>query len=143
MHEWKATREELREDFALMEMAHNSLEPVECDARIVYHSPEQEAVHIITPAPRYIAQLMAGGYTRHKRVVGADPDTGGPIFQGTNELLPAMTYDEAVEYVAWKDKPIGLNNYKIMTTDDLPRIRGDIDLARKFRSAWRLENENV
>jgi hypothetical protein len=139
---WVATLDELREDFALMQMAHNSLDPVDCDARIVYHSTEQEAVHVITPAPRYIAQLMAGGYTRHKRVVGADRDTGAPIFDGTNELLPAMTYEDAVEYVAWKDKPVGCNNYAILTTDDLPRVHGCIDKARKFRSAWRLEQVN-
>jgi hypothetical protein len=139
---WTATREELREDFALMQMAHNSLEPVECNHRIAFHDNTQEAVKIITPAPRFIAQLMAGGYTRHKRVVGTDRDTGGPIFEGTNELMPEMTYEEAVEYVAWRDKPAGCNNYAILTTDDLPRVHGDIDKARKFRSAWRLEQVN-
>jgi hypothetical protein len=139
---WTATREELREDFALMQMAHNSLAPVECNHRIAFHDNTQEAVKVITPAPRFIAQLMAGGYTRHKRCIEACPDTGLPIFEGTNDLLDEMTYEQAVEYVAWRDMPPGTNHFTILHTDDLPRIDGDIDKARKFRNAWRLEMQS-
>lgn len=140
---WVASYEELHNDYEMMALAHIALQPVECDARIVFHDNTQEAVKVITPAPRFIAALMAGGYIPRKRVVGTCPDTGAPVMEGSKEYMPAMTYEEAVEFVAWKDMPKGVNNYAIMTTDDLPRIRGDIDLARKFRSAWRLENSNV
>lgn len=141
--EWTATREELRSDFMLMEEAHNTLAPVECNHRIAFHDSTQEAVKVITPAPRFIAQLMAGGYTRHKRCIGACETTGLPIFEGTNIIMGPKSYEEAVEYVAWRDMPRGTNRYTILHTDDLPRIDGCIDKARKFRNAWVLEIENV
>lgn len=140
---WVATLEELRGDFARMEQAHRALAPVSCDARIAFHDNDQEAVKVITPAPRFIAALMAGGYIRHKRVVGQCEQTGRPIFEGSNEIMDAMTHDEAVAFVAWKDMPRGTNRYTILHTDDLPRIDGCIDKARKFRNAWVLEIENV
>lgn len=139
MTEWVATLEELREDFALMEQAHRALAPVPCNVRIAFHDSDQDAVKVITPAPRFVAALMAGGYIRHKRVVGQCEQTGRPIFEGSNEVMDAMTHDEAVAFVAWKDMPAGCNNFAIMTTDDLPRIDGCIDKARTFRAAWRLE----
>ena len=142
MTEWVATREELRSDFMLMEEAHNRLSPVECNHRIAFHDGTQEAVKVITPAPRFVAQLMAGGYTRHKRCIGACEQTGLPMFEGTNEIMSAMTYDQPVEYVAWRDMPRGTNHFTILHTDDLPRIDGDIDKARKFRNAWRLEMQS-
>ncbi len=138
---WVATLKELRQDHAMMEAAHNALEPVECEARIVYHDNTQEAVKVITPAPRFIAQLMAGGYTRRVRCIGACPDTGRPVMEGSGEVMGAMAYDEAVAFVAWKDIPAGCNHFAIMTTDDLPRIDGCIDRARKLRAAWRLKLE--
>lgn len=139
MKRWTAALDELREDFERMERAHRALPPVPCNARIAFHDIDQEAVKVITPAPRFIAALMAGGYIRRKRCIGACEQTGRPIFEGSNEIMDAMTHDEAVAFVAWKDMPAGCNHFAILTTDDLPRIDGCIDKARKFRAAWRLE----
>lgn len=140
---WVATREELREDFLLMQEAHYALEPVETNARIAFHDNTQEAVKVLTPAPRFIAALLAGNYIKNKRVIGECEHTGAPIFEGRNEVLPPLDMDQAIGFLIWKDLPKGCNNYKIMTTDDLPRIDGDIDKARKFRAAWRLQEETV
>jgi hypothetical protein len=156
---WTATREELREDFALMEKAHHALFPVETSARIAFHDATQEAVKVVTPAPRFIAALMAGGYIKRKRCVGADLRSGLPMFEGDKDAAPLrdkdgnvfdygkpmgpMTHDEAIAFLAWRDLPPGCNHFKIMSTDDLPRIDGCIDKARKFRAAWRLEGEDA
>lgn len=136
---WTATREQLREDFALMLAAHNALHPVGTSARIAYHDETQEAVKVVTPGPRFVAALMAGGYIKRKRCVGACPETGLPMFDGIDEVMEPMTHDEAIAFLAWRDLPPGCNHFKIMSTDDLPRIDGCIDKARKFRAAWRLE----
>ena len=140
-----ATLEELAFAHWLITKAHHQAGQVECDHRIAYHSSQQEAVHVITPTPRYIAALMAGGYVRRERVVGADtaearaarlvPEpmadrpTGLPIMEGSGEVLGPMTYDEAIAFVAWKDMPQGVNHFQILTTDDLPHIGGSIDNA--------------
>ncbi len=137
MREWIPTPEELHFDWWRANILTRNLAPVECDARIAYHDASQEAVKVITPAPRFIAALMAGNYICHARV--CREDRGRPVLEGTGELMPAMTYDEAVAFVAWKDMPRGVNHYSILTTDDLPRIDGCIDRARKLRGAWRLE----
>lgn len=140
MTKWTATREELREDFALMLAAHEALRPVETSARIAYHDETQEAVKVVTPAPRFVAALMAGGYIKRKRCIGADLQSGLPMFEGVDEVMEPMTHDEAIAFVAWRDLPPGCNHFKIMSTDDLPRINGCIDKARTFRAAWRLED---
>ncbi|KFC74497.1 hypothetical protein FG93_01083 [Bosea sp. LC85] len=134
-----ATRQELRADFARMEAAHQALAPVPCDHRIAYHDETQEAVKVMTPAPRFIAALMAGGFVRRVRCIGDDPVSGAPVLEGSGELMGPMSYDEAVAFVAWKDMPPGTNHFQILHTDDLPRIGGSIDKARKFRAAWRLK----
>lgn len=135
----RATLEGLAFAHWLMTKAHHEAGQVECNTRIAYHSPAQDAVHVITPTPRYMAALMAGGYVLCERVVGACPETGLPMFEGDGEIMEAMSYDEAIAFVIWKDMPRGVNHFEIMTTDDLPRIDGDIDRARKFRNAWRLQ----
>lgn len=140
MREWTPTPEELHVDWYRANVMSRNVEPVECNTRIAFHDDSQEAVKVITPAPRFIATLMAGGYVRHARV--CREEAGRPVLEGTGEIMGPMSYDEAIEFLLWKDLPRGVNNYSIMTTDDLPRIRGDIDLARKFRNAWRLEQIN-
>lgn len=137
MREWQPSPEELHVDWLRANVWSRHLDPVACDARIAYHDGTQEAVKVITPAPRFIAALMAGGYIRRARWLR---DEGGrPVLEGSGELMGPMSYDDAVAFVAWKDMPRGVNRYSIMTTDDLPRIDGCIDRARKFRAAWQLE----
>lgn len=137
---WTATREELAEDFARVAAAHHALAPVPCEHRVAFHDATQEAAKVLIPAPRMIAALMAGGYIRRVRVVGADETQGGaPIFEGSGEIMPAMSYEEAVAFIAWKDMPPGVNHFQILHTDDLPRVAGCPHKARVFRAAWRLE----
>ncbi len=139
MAQWTATLEELREDLALMQAAHQGCGSVETSARVAFQDGTQDALKVLIPAPRFVAGLMAGGFFKRKRCIGACEETGLPIFEGANELLPAMTHDEAIAFIAWRDLPPGCNHFQILNTDDLPRIGGSIDAARKFRAAWRLE----
>lgn len=142
MQEWIPTPEELFFDwYRANVIPRGKIEIVECNARIAYHDSEQEAVKVITPAPVFVSTLMAGNYIRHARV--CREDRGRPVLEGTGELMPAMTYDEAIAFVIWKDMPRGVNHFAILTTDDLPRIDGCIDKARKFRAAWRLKEQEA
>ena len=134
---WTATPDELNTDLAYLHKAGaDGVQPLPTDARIVYHDATQDAVKVITPTPNFMGMLMAGGYIRCVRCIGTDT----PVLEGVREgRMRALTHDEAVQFVAWKDLPQGVNNFEIITTDDLPRIDGCIDKARKFRSAWKLE----
>lgn len=137
--QWVATIDELVADFELTVSAYERFAPVETDARIVFHDTTQDAARILTPAPRFMAALMAGGFVKRKRCVGMCK-TGLPIFEGKDETMPAMPHDDAVAFVAWRDLPRGTNNFRIITTAELPQISGCIDKARAFRSAWRLSD---
>lgn len=136
MRQWIPTPEEMATDWYRANILSRHLKPVECNARIAYHDATQEALKIIIPAPRFMAALMHGGFIRMQRNV-EDVD-GRPVLEGTRAIMGPMTYAEAVAFVAWKDMPRGVNHYEIITTDDLPRISGSADKARKQRAAWRL-----
>lgn len=135
----RATLEHLALVHSLLAKAHHEAGAVDCPHRIVFHDSTQEAVRVISPTPRFIAALMAGGYVLRERVVDQCSETGLPIFEGTGEIMEPMSYDEAIAFVVWKDMPRGVNHFQIMTTDDLPRVDGSIDKARMFRAAWRLK----
>lgn len=137
--QWVADLAELEGDFALILVAHETLKPVETEARIAFHDRAQDAVKVLTPAPRFMAALMAGGFVKRKRQVGVSK-TGWHVFDGSKELLPPMTHDEAVAFIAWRDLPAGTNHFRVIHSDDLPRIAGCIDKARSFRDAWRLDD---
>lgn len=130
------TRDQLaqKNDWDLMALAHQSLEPVETAYRIAFHPPGQPnaPVAILAPTPRMMAQLMHGHLTRRRRVVGANPDTS-PIFEGDGELLPPMSEREAVEHLAWMCLPPGTNHWRIITVRDLPA-------TRDFRDAWEMSD---
>lgn len=137
---WLATLEELNEDLArLAAPATRALGQFPTEYRVGYYIPGDPTLKIITPSFRFVRALVYGGIVREVRVAFDDPATGGPVLEGRNRLLPAMTEREAVEFIAWKDIPSGVNHIRTITTDDLPRINGSIDAARRFRNAWRLQ----
>ncbi len=137
---WLATPEELNADLSrLAAPATRALGQHHTEYRIAFHDASQEAVKIITPSARFMRALMAGNIVRHVRVSHDDPETGLPVLEGTGELMPPMTEREAIDFVAWKDVPRGVNHFEIITTDDLPRVNGSIDAARKFRNTWSLQ----
>lgn len=104
--------------------------------RIAFYVPGEDGLRVLTPDARFMKALMHGGIV-HRMRVSHDED-GKPVFEGSGEPLGPLTEREAVEFIAWKDLPRGVNHYEIITTDDLPRINGSIDAARAFRNTWRL-----
>lgn len=149
MLEWIATKDELAADWLRMANAHEAYDPDIQGAdlkrynnathpehggpetyRILYEHGDGPA-KVLTPSPRFLYMLMRGDIVRHARVIRDDPETGRPVFEGTGELLPAMTEYEAIQFIQWRDVPRGCNNVHIITTADLPS-------SRMFRNAWRI-----
>jgi hypothetical protein len=149
MDRWIPTHQELDEDFAVMLAANAEYDPDIQGADLRrYNDPRhpknggpiayrvafewgEGPMKVLTPTPRMLYMLMRGGVIKNVRVVGDDPDTGRPIYEGKSERLPPMTEREAVEFLAWRDIPAGCNNVVIITTAELPS-------DRKMREAWRL-----
>ncbi len=94
------------------------------------------SVSIVVPSIHFLAILQRGGIVRHMRVIdsmGQQP-CGYPVFEGTGERLPSMSQKEAMEFVAWKDIPRGINHIAVIDGDSLPK-------SRERRDSWRLSDD--
>ena len=117
---------------SLIEQMQGELAPRPTRYRIAFHDPlaPGEPLKIIAPAPRFMSVLMHGGVVPRVRVIGDTPD-GKPILDGSGEVMGAMSEEEAVDFVRWKDVPPAANRWAILTVDDIPK-------DRTFRQAWEL-----
>lgn len=139
----EATADETREAARIQAAAEAAMRykagSAETSTRIVFDDSTQAHPKILIPVPRMMWQLMVGGYTRKKRVIRECAKSGRPIMDGSNEVLGPMTHDEAIQFLIWRDIPPGCNNFRVITTDDLPRVAGSVEKGRIFRAAWRLK----
>ena len=148
MKQWIASKQELEQDYNRMLICNSGYDPNinNCNLKRYNDSrhPNEGALpsyriayewegslRVITPSPRMLYMLIAGNTIRNIRVIADDPETGRPIFEGVDELLPPMTEKQAVEFIAWRDVPRGCNRVEIITTEELPT-------NRIFRQAWKL-----
>ena len=148
-----------REDyFERMCKAKQDLEPVIPQYCIVFEDPADlgAPVTVTTPAPEWLAMALAGdylppieSYLRDKDVekawIVANPnkdfnwkDAGGATHPYT-AAIPAMTEEEAMEYLLQKDVP---PHVWMDDTGNRPRYkitkRSMIPTNREHRNAWRL-----
>lgn len=100
------------------------------DKVIAYEMPGEDGpVRLMRPTDHMMAMLMRGGIIRHIRVI--DHLNGEAIFDGTGEILPAMSESEALDHIRWKFMPVEVNHWKIISEREIPS-------DRTFRNAWRL-----
>jgi len=91
-------------------------------------------ISIVAPSAHFYMMLRHGGTIRHMRQIDAYGPTLAPVFEGTGEILKSMTEREAIEFVAWKDVPIGTNRIVIVDKVDLP-------LDRRRRNEWQIQED--
>lgn len=125
-----------------MDWAHYNLRPKPTEFVVVYED-EGDKVMVISPADHFVAMLMHGNLARNMRDIA--PPGEAPMFDGGGELLPPMTEQEAIEFVAWKDVPISVQIAH--AKGNRPRIvichKSQLP-ERTFRNAWRLdENDHI
>lgn len=97
---------------------------------------ETEGVARIThPDPHFMAQLMFGNIICDMRQNGVWDEKGTPKMEGSGKVLPRMTEEEAVQYVAWRDVPAHVNRVEIV-------LRSAIPTDRTFRNAWVMNGES-
>ena len=126
--------------------AKSRLAPVQSKYRVLFENPaEPDApAAVLVPDPNWMAAALAGGvlppidtYLRDQNV----PD-GQPKEHPYAEPIPAMTEEEAIEYLIMKDIPPQVwrdyqGNRAVMKIVPVELIPSD----RSFRNAWKINQE--
>ena len=132
--------------------AKENLEGVQSDYRVVYEDSVDECAKILVPDPNWMACALQGGilppvWVYHELAKDeAQPDfkkhTRGYLLHNT-EPVPAMTEEEAIEYLILKDCPESVwktynegNRLKmvICKKEQLPQ-------TREWRNAWKISDD--
>ena len=117
-----------------MDWAHYHLLPRPTEFVVVYETP-QEGVAVVHPTDHFMAMLMHGWLARRMRDLGTRKDR--PAFDGSGELMPPMTEQEAIEFVAWKYVPIEVQRKHYAGNRALIVICRRSQLPeRTYRDAW-------
>ena len=131
--------------------AKENLDGVQSDYRVVYEDSVDECAKILVPDPNWMACALQGGilppvWVYHELAKDeAQPDfkkhTRGYLLHNT-EPMPAMTEEEAIEYLILKDCPDSVwktynegNRLKmvICKKEQLPQ-------TREWRNAWKISD---
>lgn len=129
--------------------AHTELPRVQPKYCIVWEDPDtpDEPVRITTPAPEWMAMAMYGGLLPPVEVYHEIEDTmtaDGKVTKGyllhDTDPVPAMTEEEAMEYLVQKDVPrrVWQKTHNRQMFYIVPRSA--VSTNRTFRNAWRLNN---
>lgn len=129
--------------------AHGELPKVQPKYCIVWEDPDtpDEPLHVTTPAPEWLAMAMYGGLLPPVEVYHEIEDTltaDGTVTKGhllhDTDPVPAMTEEEAMEYLAQKDVPrrVWQKSHNRQMFYIVPRSA--VPTNRTFRNAWRLNN---
>lgn len=126
--------------------AKSRLAPVQSKYRVLFEDPTQPdaPAAVLVPDPNWMAAALAGGvlppidtYLRDQNV----PD-GQPKEHPYAAPIPAMTEEEAIEYLIMKDIPPQVwrdyqGNRAVMKIVPVELIPSD----RSFRNAWKINQE--
>jgi len=126
--------------------AKTRLDPVQSKYRVLFEDPDtpDEPAKVLVPDPNFMACALEGDilppietYQRDRSV----PD-GQPKEHPYAAPIPAMTEEEAIEYLIMKDIPPNVwrdyeGNRCIMRIVPVELIPSD----RNFRNAWRINQE--
>ena len=132
--------------------AKQNLEMHQSDYRVVYEDSVDECAKILVPDPNWMAAAMQGGILPPVWVYWelakdeAQPDfkkhTRGYLLHQT-EPMPAMTEEEAIEYLIMKDVPQDV--WRQWNTGNKPKLvickKQQLPQTRELRNAWRISED--
>ncbi len=130
-----------RRELVLRERGLNPLQPTYC---IVWEDPENldDPLKVTTPGPVWLAMALHGDVLPPVSVYPLALDERGFVLPGHglhDDVIPAMTEREAMEYLVKKDVPV-----RVWAEDQSNRARLKIckqtmlPITRLYRNAWRL-----
>lgn len=129
--EFDEYRESLGRAWSLWTRLWSLFRPAVTNKRIAYVRRDG-GVSIVTPDDHFMMLLRRGGVVRHMRQIDDMGPSRAPVFEGSGETMRSMSEREALDFLAWKDIPHGVN--RIVYLD-----RNDIPATRERRDAWRLD----
>jgi len=120
--------------------AKENLDAVQSDYRVVYEDSVDECAKILVPDPNWMACALQGG------IFQAQPDfkkhTRGYLLHKT-EPMPAMTEEEAIEYLIMKDCPQHV--WRNWDEGNKPKMvicrKEQLPGTREWRNAWKITEE--
>ena len=129
--------------------AKENLEGHQSDYRVVYEDSVDECAKILVPDPNWMACALQGGILPPVEVYWelakdeAQPDfkkhTRGYLLHNT-EPMPAMTEEEAIEYLIQKDVPQHV--WKTWNEGNKPKMvicrKEQLPSTREWRNAWKI-----
>ena len=123
--------------------AKENLKPVQSQYAVVFEDDMDEAVAVMAPDPNWMAAALHGNLLPPVEVYSQlEVDDQGRVLNGYilhQETVPAMTEEEAVEYLiqkdipphVWQDTTSNRPKFKICKRDQIPE-------DRTLRNAWSL-----
>ena len=126
--------------------AKTRLKPVQSKYRVLFEDPAtpDEPAKVLAPDPNWMACALEGGILPPIETYQRDRDVpdGEPKEHPYAAPIPAMTEEEAIEYLIMKDIPPNVwrdyeGNRCIMRIVPVELIPSD----RSFRNAWRINQE--
>jgi len=126
--------------------AKTRLDPVQSKYRVLFEDPAtpEEPAKILVPDPNFMACALEGDILPPIETYQRDRDVpdGQPKEHPYAAPIPAMTEEEAIEYLIMKDIPPNVwrdyeGNRCIMRIVPVELIPSD----RNFRNAWRINQE--
>jgi len=138
--------------FGRLGWAKQNLEPVQSDYRVVYEDSVDECAKILVPDPNWLSCALQGGILPPVWVYWelakdeAQPDfkkhTRGYLLH-TTEPMPAMTEEQAIEYLIMKDVPQDV--WREWNTGNKPKLvickKQQLPQTREWRNAWRISED--
>ena len=132
--------------------AKENLDGVQSDYRVVYEDSVDECAKILVPDPNWMACALQGGilppvWVYHELAKDeAQPDfkkhTRGYLLH-TTEPMPAMTEEEAIEYLIMKDCPQHV--WQNWDTGNKPKMvicrKEQLPSTREWRNAWKITED--
>jgi hypothetical protein len=129
--------------------AHENLEAYQSDYRVVFEYDLDKPAAILVPDPNWMAIALHGGILPpveryHEEERDEQQNFIGPSdYWSSYEAIPAMTEEEAIEYLVkkdvpqhvWKDKTANRPRFRICKTENLPA-------SREWRDAWMINTDD-
>ena len=138
--------------FSRLCWAKENLDEVRTDYCVVYEEEVDECARVLSPDPNWMAAAMQGGILPPVWVYWelakdeAQPDftnhTRGYLLHQT-EPMPAMTEEEAIEYLIMKDVPQDV--WREWNTGNKPKLvickKQQLPQTREWRNAWKISEK--
>ena len=130
--------------------AKENLEPHQSDYRVVFEHNVDEPASVLVPDPNWMACAMNGGIlppvwvyhelARDEAMAGFKKHTRGYLLHET-EPMPAMSEEEAIEYLIMKDIPNHI--WRTWNESNKPKMvictKEQLPQTREWRNAWKID----